>query len=265
MKRVRRWLGGWRTEDDQKRVMPETMVRHRDVAKEISPEDGGVAVFDTPDAHRINKARLDQLASLDLPLSGSRVLDVGCGVGHHAAFYIERDCDVVCIDGRDENIEVLRGLHPGLEAHVRNVEHEDLTDLGDFDIVHCYGLLYHLENPVAALRNIARVCHGLLLIETIVCDHPLPILRFEDETLSSNQALHGIACRPSAGFIALALNRIGFAHVYRAKEPPDHEDFRFDPVGNLDFHRDGHNLRMVFVASRQASPTERLMPMLVRP
>lgn len=237
-------------------------VTARDVAAEAEPAAGGVETFDAEDAVRINRARLAHLETLGLPLDGARVLDAGCGVGYHAEFYVSRGCQVVCVDGRPGNIAILRRRHPGVEAHVANVERDDLGPYGRFDLIHCYGLLYHLENPVAALRNLAAVCDGLMIIETIVCDHALPVLRLADETKSSNQALSGLGCRPSPSFVAMALNRIGFRFVYGAKEPPAHEDFRFDWRGDGDDRRDGRNLRCVFVASRRHLASDSLLPLL---
>jgi len=240
-------------------------VEPRDVAEEGPPPGGGVETFDTPEAAAINRARLAHLDSLGLPVAGKRVLDVGCGVGHHGAFYAERGCSVLCVDAREENIQALRRRYPQLEAHVANVEMDDLSRFGTFDIVHCYGLLYHLENPIAALRNIAAVCRGILLLETIVCDHPMAILRIEDETLSSNQALGGLGCRPSPGFVAMALNRVGFPFVYAPRRTPDHEDFAFERLGNLDTGRDGHNLRCVFVGSKTPLSLDGLEPLIRSP
>ena len=234
----------------------------RDVAAEAVPAAAGVETFDTEEAARINQARLAHLETLGLLLAGKRVLDAGCGVGHHAEFYVERGCTVVCIDGRSENIAVLRSRHPGIEAHVANVERDDLGTYGRFDIIHCYGLLYHLENPAAALRNLAAVCNDAMIVETIVCDHALPVLRLADETKSSNQALSGLGCRPSPAFMAMVLNRIGFRFVYGAKHPPDHEDFHFNWRGNGDDRRDDRNLRCVFVASRRELETDSLLPLL---
>jgi hypothetical protein len=77
---------------------------------------------------------------------------------------------------------------------------EPLVGLSPFEVVFCYGTLYHLENPVRALRNMADVCDELLLLETLVCDSPLPVARLDDETLSLNQALRGMAIRPSVAF-----------------------------------------------------------------
>ncbi len=220
---------------------------------------GSTEIFDQPEAVEINRARVSHLASLGLPIDGERVLDVGCGVGHLAQFFVSRGCRVVCVDGREQNIASLRMRYPGLVAHVANVEAESLARFGTFDIVFCYGLLYHLENPLLALRNMASVCEGLLLLETMVCDHPLPVLRLDEEAAAFNQALFGLGCRPSPSYLSLALNRVGFQFVYTPTVPPEHQDFRFEWKRNLDWWRDGHPLRATFVASRTALQNAQLM------
>ena len=129
-------------------------------------------------------------------------------------------------------------------------------------MVFCYGLLYHLENPLRALRNMAQVCDDLLLIETIVCDAQAPVLRLDDETKAVNQALRGVAHRPSPSYLALALNRIGFDDVYGVTRPPAHPEYEFERVGDSDVTREGRPLRAVFVASRSPLDTPRLTPLL---
>jgi FkbM family methyltransferase len=215
---------------------------------------GGVAVFDSEAAVRINEARLAHLDSLGLAIDGKTVLDVGCGVGHLAQFFAKRNCAVVCVDAREENIASLRSRYPSLaaHAHVMNVESDPLDRLGRFDIVFCYGLLYHLENPLAALRNMASVCQDLLLLETVVTDHPEPLLRLVDEPSETvNQAVATLAVRPSPAFVAMALNRVGFPFVYGTGTRPQHPDFRFEWESDLDWSRAGHLLRCIFVASRR--------------
>jgi hypothetical protein len=138
----------------------------------------------------------------------------------------------------------------------------DFTSLGRFEVVFCYGLLYHLENPLRALRNMAVVCDDLLLVETQVCDSPLPILRLADETLSANQALGGLAHRPSPAWMALALNRIGFQHIYMPTVAPAHPDFQFEWRGDAEFDRDKALLRATFVASRQPFAQPTLVPLV---
>jgi hypothetical protein len=106
------------------------------------------------------------------------------------------------------------------------------------------------------------VCAELLLIETMVCDAAVPVLVLEDETTSVNQALRGLAHRPSPSYLAVALNRIGFDYVYSPVRPPEHEDYRFTWLGNLDTARDGALLRAVFVASRRKLRKHTLVSLL---
>jgi SAM-dependent methyltransferase len=225
------------------------MPARREISTEPRPEGGGVESFDTDAALQINEARLTHLASLDLPLNGRRALEVGAGVGHLTEFFIDRGCSIVATEARSENVAELRRRLPSIDVIEADVE-ESLDGLGRFDVVFCYGVLYHLESPLRALRNMAAVCDDLLLIETVVCDARAPVLRLEDETTSVNQALRGLAHRPSPSYLAVALNRVGFDHVYAATDPPNHPDYRFSWLDNLDTGRDGALLRGVFVASR---------------
>src|SRR5262249_9112037 len=146
----------------------------------IVPESGR-HVFDDDRATSINRARLDFLTGLDLALAGKRVLDAGCGVGHHTIFYTSRGCSVVGVDGRADNIAVMKELYPRVEGITGDVQEMDLDPLGSFDVVHCFGLLYHLDSPVVALRRLANVCREYLFLETMVCDSSAPVMVLADE------------------------------------------------------------------------------------
>ena len=234
----------------------------RNIAGEDPPVGGDTRVFDDVEATRINRARMHMIEAVDLPLAGARVLDVGCGVGRFEDFYLSRGCEVVAVDGRSENIAELQRRHPSVRAIVADVETFDLRALGRFDIVHCLGLLYHLENPLAALRNLHRVCDHVLLLETMVLDSALPMLLLADETKAVSQALGGIGCRPSPSFVAMSLNRIGFPRVYGLQPDGEHEDFEFEWRGSNEHTRDGHPLRCFFVASRHPLVARRLLTLV---
>ena len=55
---------------------------------------------------------------------------------------------------------------PGLSFRQGDIHALDAQGLGAFDVVLMMGLLYHLENPVGALRTCRALCRNLCLIET---------------------------------------------------------------------------------------------------
>lgn len=211
-------------------------------------------IFDQPSATKINQARLDHLKSLKLPLSHKKVLDVGAGVGILAQYFVSQNCKVTCLDARKANIKSLRNRYPKLKRHsfVINLETQDISKFGLFDIVFCYGLLYHLEKPALVLEKLAAACKQLLLLECCITDHFQPINLWVEETYTYNQALRGIGSRPTPSFLISALHHAGFAYIYFPKSKPQHLDFKFKYLGNLTHQRQGHPLRQVIIASKKS-------------
>jgi 2-polyprenyl-3-methyl-5-hydroxy-6-metoxy-1,4-benzoquinol methylase len=117
---------------------------------------------------RHNARRLEHLASLGLPLAGRSVLEVGAGIGDHSHFYLDRGCRVTITEAREENLRCLRERYPDCSVQFLDMERPERVDGAPFDVVHCYGLLYHLRTPKEALAFLARQARGLLLLETCV-------------------------------------------------------------------------------------------------
>ncbi len=234
-------------------------MRPLDLERYSSSQREGVETFDTNEALIINEARLKHLESLDLSLEGKKVLDVGCGVGHLAQFFVERKCDVVSIDGREENLQALRQKYPTLKHELVDIEREDIETLGTFDIVFCYGLLYHTENPALVIEKMAHSCTEILLLETCVTDYDEPLVRYVEETGTASQALHGMGSRPTSAWVVSLLRHHGFAHIYSPLNSPAHKDFLFPQKNDFRYQRDGHNLRRIFIASKHRVLTQSLL------
>ena len=107
-----------------------------------------------------------------LPLTGRRVLDVGCRDGLFA-FEAER-LGAAEVVGIDNNLSpgATAVLIPALGSRVR-MEELNLLDataerLGRFDLIVFAGVLYHLRDPFAGLRVLAELLveGGVLIVET---------------------------------------------------------------------------------------------------
>jgi SAM-dependent methyltransferase len=219
-----------------------------------------VPLFDQPFYREITDARLEHLATLGLPVEGRSVIDVGCGIGRLSEFFVSRGCDVLCVDGREDNIAQLRALYPGRRAAVVDVESDELVAHGSFDVVFCYGLLYHLADPLAFLRRAATICRELLIVETCITDSEERVLFLVDDPDDPTMSLSRVASRPSPAFVATSLRLSGFEHVYSPIRLPRHKDFEYERRNDLSHLRDGNVMRDVFVASRTALELGELRP-----
>ena len=224
-----------------------------------------VGLFHSPDYIRHNARRLEHLASLRLPLANATVLEIGAGIGDHTTFYLDRGCTVTSVEARPENCQVFvshLGSLTGYDAERARVslvagDAEFLAGAveGTFEIVHCYGLLYHLHDPEAALAVMASVCTRLLLLETCVSFGSDEEVNTRREPASDpTQAVHGIGCRPTRPWVFSRLKRL-FPHVYVPRTQPAHREFPLDwsapPPGALH--------RAVFVASRSPLQNDLLL------
>jgi FkbM family methyltransferase len=205
-----------------------------------------VSVFLEPEALRINHARQQHLASLGLDLERKRVLEVGAGIGLHTAFFEQLDCDILSTDANPTNVGEMLRSYPNRNVGVLDLDRAvELDELGAFDVVYCYGTLYHLQDPEGALARLSGVCSGQILIETIVALGEFPEVHRLLEPLSSNQAIRGVGTRPTRPWVMSALRR-HFGHAYTTLDQPDYPDFVTDweTIGH------GGNLRAIFVGSK---------------
>jgi SAM-dependent methyltransferase len=155
-----------------------------------------------------------------------RALDVGCGFGYFSRYLSGLGLQVTAIDGREDNVREARRRNPNVECIVGNVEEVSAASLGRFDLVFCFGLLYHLENPFKALRNLEALTGKIALLETVVAPLSGQATVLYEEPTAGNQGLEYIASIPSEAWFLKSLYRVGFPVVFRTKELPDHPDFR---------------------------------------
>ncbi|HEV7807748.1 MAG TPA: DUF1698 domain-containing protein [Solirubrobacteraceae bacterium] len=122
-----------------------------------------------------------KLVALDLPadLRGRTVLDVGSWDGFFA-FEAERRgaSRVMATDsyswdgpgwGDKTGFELVREVL-GARVEDKNIDVLELSPeaVGEWDVVLCLGVLYHMRDPMLMLERVASVTHDLLVLETLV-------------------------------------------------------------------------------------------------
>jgi SAM-dependent methyltransferase len=228
-----------------------------------SPLEGKQEIIFDQDFYReITRERMLHFESLSLPLLGKSVIDVGCGVGRFSNFLMEQGADVFCVDGRSENIEQLRKLYPSRKCAVVDVESPDLLKHGSFDVVFCYGLLYHLSDPFGFIKNASKICKEMMIIETCIMDATDPVVRLvSEDQQNATQALHAFGCRPSPAYVNACLTLSGFEFVYTPLALPAHPQFTYELCNDYSYIKQGHLIRSIFLASRVEIQSDRFRRM----
>jgi len=164
------------------------------------------------------------------PLLGlSTALDAGCGLGFFAQILQECGLSVRAFDGRQENVEEARRRYPEIPFERGDIEDPGVTRYGASDLVLCFGLLYHLENPLLAIRHLRELTGKALLLESMCLPEDKPWMLLREERSLEDQSLTDLAFYASEGCLAKMMYRAGFGFVYRLTELPDHDDFRDTP------------------------------------
>jgi SAM-dependent methyltransferase len=193
-------------------------------------------IFDHPYYGEINKARepvVRQIAPV-LGVSGARrptAIDVACGLGYYSKVLDSLGFEVLGVDARKANVDEARRRYPGLRFEVFDAEDSRLSQLGTFDLVFCFGLLYHLENPFRTIRSLSAMTSNSVMIEGICYPSPEPVMVLMDEYESLDQGINRVAFYPSELCIVKMLLRAGFSECYLPTRMPEHEEYRSDLLG----------------------------------
>lgn len=186
--------------------------------------------FDQEQAKQINKVRMEVLNQLLIGFKDKyqlrSALDVGCGVGKFSHFLSNLNFKTTAIDGRQENVNEAKRRYPQINFLRFNVEENDIINLGKFDLVLCFGLLYHLENPFKAIRNLHNLTGKILIAESMISPDEKPTTSIVDEGRAENQGLNYVALIPSESGLVKMLYHSGFSFIYKVTLIPDHPDFK---------------------------------------
>lgn len=115
-------------------------------------------------------------ALLDLcggSLGGLRVLEVACNSGGFSVEAARQGAEyVLATDVVDQYVEQAGFVRDALALDNVEVKKLSIYDVnpdtvgGEYDITLCFGLLYHLEDPVLAMRKLAAVTRRVMVVDT---------------------------------------------------------------------------------------------------
>src|SRR5580692_11155084 len=128
----------------------------------------------------------ERIARYPIPqdLNGKRVLDIGAWDGWFSFEMERRGATVVAVDAikQDTLLEAKRLLNSRVEFVVEDVQRLSPRDIGYFDIVLFFGVLYHLKHPLLALERVCELTTDMACIESLVTDDPpsgqVPLMEF---------------------------------------------------------------------------------------
>lgn len=188
-----------------------------------SPIDLGHGVV-TKDWHTQRRfARRLRLMQIPEDLTNKKVLDIGAWDGFFSFEFERRGAKVLSIDIWDEaalsNFLFAREKLNSTVEYKKIDVHELNPGIGQFDIVFCAGVLYHLRYPLKALERIRTVTKGVLILETVTMipftHERFPMIGFfpgDKEAIASGRQW-GICATPTISWLKEALYSAGFAKV----------------------------------------------------
>lgn len=134
-------------------------------------DDGHVAAF--------SRLLATVVGIIDKPLAGLRVLDLACLEGFYSVEFARRGAEVVGVEGREASVAKANLAKEALGLEGLFFHHDDVRNLsaakyGEFDVVLCLGIMYHLDAPdvFEFAERMDEVCRRVTILETHVSLRP---------------------------------------------------------------------------------------------
>lgn len=212
----------------------------------ISPQPSG----DEPKLARIVQVVSDLAALSGRSVSDLRILDLASLEGMYALELAARGATVVAIEGREANLAKAELAARALGLDGVRFELGDVRDLsrerhGEFDVVLCLGILYHLDAPdvFRFVEQIAEVCRLGAIFDTSVGaaaeeerqygdERYAGVSLYEHEPDESEEVRRArlwssldnpSAFAPTLTSLLRVLAHAGFTSVYECLVPPERE------------------------------------------
>ncbi|HXE64811.1 MAG TPA: methyltransferase domain-containing protein [Bryobacteraceae bacterium] len=168
--------------------------------------------------HQSIEQQSKRLRQFHIPedLTGKRVLDIGAWDGWFSFEMERRGASVMALDSARNTrlLEAKKLLGSKIDYHVGDICRVTWKDIGQFDIVLFFGVLYHLKHPLAALENVCGMCREMACIESFVTDSTpdgIPAMEFYETGELRGQLDNW--CGPNIACLLAFARTAGFARV----------------------------------------------------
>ncbi len=172
-------------------------------------------------------AFIDQFRALPADLTGKRILDIGCWTGGTSLLLCALGAEVLAIEEVKKYSEAVAYLKQSFGLSRLEVRHTSLFDCTTpefqdaFDFVLFAGVIYHVTDPVLALRITFNCLRdgGRCLVETYAHDSKLRLLEYQGPAVlgpGSEQQLNRGGWNwfvPSPGALSQMMEDVGFQDV----------------------------------------------------
>ena len=169
-----------------------------------------------------------RLAQFPIPqdLTGKRVLDIGAWDGWFSFEMERRGAEVLAVDSAEHTqFRVARELLGSkVDYRIADICRLSSRDIGRFDIVLFFGVLYHVKHPLLALETVCDLTHDMAFVESFVTDDGAdlsvpPLMEFYETTELRGQFDNWVG--PNASCLLAFCRTAGFARV-RLESVLDH-------------------------------------------
>ncbi len=157
-------------------------------AHNIHLGDGKYTIDNNIIGDEIKLKRIIQITS-DLagkPFNELRILDLACLEGMYGIEAARQGAEVIALDVRKGNIEKTKLVKDYLKLDNLKLALDDVRNIskekyGEFDVVYCFGILYHLDAPDVFdfVKRLYDVTKKVLILDTQISLKPAKKLEFE--------------------------------------------------------------------------------------
>jgi SAM-dependent methyltransferase len=137
-------------------------------AADVAVRGGYVYTTDASLSSRLANARITDAIEALADLRGKRVIDIGCGDGTYSGELVSRGgaAEVVGVDPAQNAVELAQQRHGSDRVSFQEGSAYALPFEPDsFEVAQLRGVLHHVDDPVAALREALRVAPSVVVME----------------------------------------------------------------------------------------------------